>query len=169
MKTDLFQSCGHGWVFQICWHIECTFTASSFRIWNSLVGIPSPPLALLIVMLPKAHLTLHYHKRLTQTCLWVSRSLQGSVGPILLLPSVSLHWSLKKAFLSLLGILLKSALGRWATYRRYPTSKVRSSGCFLLDQPWRDTYPMSKVRSGVCASLDWSWGDNPRPGSEKPQ
>ena len=36
MKTDLFQSCGHCWVFQICWHIECsTITASSFRIWNS--------------------------------------------------------------------------------------------------------------------------------------
>ena len=36
MKTDLFQSCGHCWVFQICWHIECiTFIASSFRIWNS--------------------------------------------------------------------------------------------------------------------------------------
>ena len=45
MKTDLFQSCGHCWVFQICWHIECsTFTASSFRIWNSSTGIPSPPL-----------------------------------------------------------------------------------------------------------------------------
>ena len=46
MKTDLFQSCGHCWVFQICWHIECsTFTASSFRVWNSSTGIPSPPLA----------------------------------------------------------------------------------------------------------------------------
>ena len=57
MKTDLFQSYGHCWVFQICWHIECsTFTASSFRIWNSSTGIPSPPLALFIVMLPKAHL-----------------------------------------------------------------------------------------------------------------
>ena len=31
-----FQSCGHCWVFQIFLHIECsTFTASSFRIWNS--------------------------------------------------------------------------------------------------------------------------------------
>ena len=31
-KTNLFQSCGHGWVFQICWHNECsTLTASSFR------------------------------------------------------------------------------------------------------------------------------------------
>ena len=46
MKTDFFQSCGHCWVFQICWHIECsTFTASSFRMWNSSTGIPSPPLA----------------------------------------------------------------------------------------------------------------------------
>ena len=58
MKTDIFQSCGHCWVFQICWHIECsTFTVSSFRIWNSSTGIPTPPLALLVVMLPKAHLT----------------------------------------------------------------------------------------------------------------
>ena len=41
MKTDLFQSCGHCWVFQIWWHIECsTFTASPFRIWNSSTGIP---------------------------------------------------------------------------------------------------------------------------------
>ena len=41
MKTDFFQSCGHCWVFQICWRIECgTFTASSFRIWNSPAGNP---------------------------------------------------------------------------------------------------------------------------------
>ena len=60
MKTDLFQSCGHCWAFQICWHIECsTFTASSFRIWNSSTGIPSPPLALFVVMVSKAHLTSH--------------------------------------------------------------------------------------------------------------
>ena len=60
MKTDLFQSCGQCWVFQICWHIECsTFTASFFRIWNSSTGIPSPLLALFVVMLPKAHLPSH--------------------------------------------------------------------------------------------------------------
>ena len=60
MKTDLFQSYGHCWVFQICWHIECnTFTASSFRIWNSSTGIPSSPLVLFVVMLSKAHLTSH--------------------------------------------------------------------------------------------------------------
>ena len=35
MKTNLFQSCGHCWVFQICWQIEgSTFTAhlSGFEI-----------------------------------------------------------------------------------------------------------------------------------------
>ena len=60
MKTHLFQSCGHYQVFHVCWHIECsTLTASSFRIWNSSAGIPSPPLALFIVKLAKAHLTSH--------------------------------------------------------------------------------------------------------------
>ena len=60
MKIELFQSCGHCWIFQIWWHIECsTFTASSFRIWNSSTVIPSSPLVLFIVMLPKAHLTSH--------------------------------------------------------------------------------------------------------------
>ena len=61
MKTDLFQSCGHCWVFQICWHMECsTFTASSFRIWNSSTGILSHPLALFIMKLSEAHLTSHF-------------------------------------------------------------------------------------------------------------
>ena len=59
-ETDFCQSCAYCWVFQICWHIECsTFTASSFRISNSSAGIPSPPLALVRVMLPQAHLTSH--------------------------------------------------------------------------------------------------------------
>ena len=157
MKTDLFQSCGHCWVFQTCWHIECsTFTASSFRIWNSSTGIPSPPLALFIVMLPKAQLTSHSRlsgSRWVITPLWLSwlwrsflysssvysyhlflissasvRSMpflsfiepifawnvplvsliflkRSLVFPILFFSSISLHWSLKKAFLSLLAIL----------------------------------------------------------------
>ena len=55
MKTDLFQSCSYCWVFQICWHSEySTFTVSSFKIWNNSTGIPSPPLALFVVMLSKA-------------------------------------------------------------------------------------------------------------------
>ena len=60
MKTDFYHCCSHCWVFQICWHIECsTSTASSFRIWNRSTGILSPSLALFIVMLPKGHLTSH--------------------------------------------------------------------------------------------------------------
>ena len=78
MKTDLFQFCGHCWVFQICWHIECsTFITSSFRIWSSSTGIPSLPLALLLVMLPKAHLPSHprmYGSRWVITPSWLSGS-----------------------------------------------------------------------------------------------
>ena len=66
------------WVFQICWHIECsTFIASPFRIWNSSTGIPSPPLALFRVMLPKAHLTSHSRmsgSRCVITPSWLSES-----------------------------------------------------------------------------------------------
>jgi len=46
-----FLSCGHCWVFYICWHIECrTFTASSFRILNNSARIPSYSLAVSVVM-----------------------------------------------------------------------------------------------------------------------
>ena len=58
MRVDIFQSCGHCWVFQICWHIECsTLITSSFRILNSSAGMPLPSLALLAAVLPKAHQT----------------------------------------------------------------------------------------------------------------
>ena len=79
MKTDLFQqSCGHCWVFLICWHNKCsTFTASSFWIWNSSIGIPSPPLSLFVVMLSKVHWTSHSRmsgSRWVITPSWYSRS-----------------------------------------------------------------------------------------------
>ena len=75
MKTDLFQFCGHCWVFQICWYIDwSTFTASSFSILNSSTGIPSPPLALFIVMLPKAHLSSHFRMSGVITPSWLSGS-----------------------------------------------------------------------------------------------
>ena len=81
MKTDLFQSCDHCWVFQIYWHIECsTFIASSLRIWNSSTGIPSPPLALFVVMLPKAHLASYSRmsgSRWVITTLWLSGTLRS--------------------------------------------------------------------------------------------
>ena len=78
MKTDLFQSCDHCWVFQICWHVECsTFTASSSRIWKSSTGMPSPPLLLFVVMFSKAHLTSHsrmFGCRWVITPSWISGS-----------------------------------------------------------------------------------------------
>ena len=162
----LVQSCGHCQVFQICWHIKCSpFTASSFRTWNNSAGIPSPALALFIVLLPKAHLTLHSRmsgSRWVATLSWLFGSLRPlctvllcilatssqsllllldpysfcplscpslhemfpwylqfsrrdlekeKVFPILSFSSISLHCSLKKAFLSLLAILWNSAPG----------------------------------------------------------
>ena len=83
MKTDLFQSCGHCWVFQICWHIECsTLTASSFRIRDNWAGIPSPPLALFVVILPKWCFPFDFTlqdvcSRWVVTPLWLSGSLKS--------------------------------------------------------------------------------------------
>ena len=62
--TALLWDWNENWPFPvlwpICWYIECsTLIASSFRIWNSSTGIPSPPLVLFVVMLPKAQLTSH--------------------------------------------------------------------------------------------------------------
>ena len=53
-------------------------TALSFRILNNSVGIPLPPLAFFIVMLPKAHLTSHCRMpgpRWVIKLLWLSGSL----------------------------------------------------------------------------------------------
>ena len=164
MKTDLFQSCGHCRVFQICWHIKCSpFTASSFRVWNNSTGIPLPPLALFIVMLPKTHLTSHSRMSGSMwviTLSWLSGSWRSFlynssvyschlflissasyrsipflsfiepifawniplvslfflkrflVFPILLFSSISLHWSLRKAFWCFLAILWNFAF-KW--------------------------------------------------------
>ena len=114
MKTELFQSCGHCWVFQICWHIECsTFRASSFRIWNSSTGIPSPPLALFVVMLPKAHLTSysgflalgewsHHHGYLDHDLFLYSSSVYSS--HLFLISSAYIR---SKPFLSFIGPIYK--------------------------------------------------------------
>ena len=90
MKTDLFQSfghcwifqsCGHCWIFQIYWHIACnTLITSFFRVLNNSAGIPSPPLALFMVMLPKVHVTLHSKisgSRWVITPSWLSKSLRS--------------------------------------------------------------------------------------------
>ena len=66
-STALPWNCDENWPFPVLWPLlgfpnlltywVQHFLASSFRIWNSSTGIPSLPLALLVVMLPKAQLT----------------------------------------------------------------------------------------------------------------
>ena len=52
MRVDLFQSYGHCWVIQICWHNKCkTLMESSFRDFPSSAGISSHPLAFLTAVL----------------------------------------------------------------------------------------------------------------------
>ena len=84
---------GNCWAFQIFWHIECiTFIPSSLRVWNSSTGIPSPPLALFIVMLPKAHLTSYSRmsgSRWMITPLWLSRSLRSFLYVLLCILTTS--------------------------------------------------------------------------------
>ena len=56
------------------------FNSIIFSIWNSSTGNPSPPLALFIVMLPKAHLTSHSRmpgSRWKTTPSWLSGSLKS--------------------------------------------------------------------------------------------
>ena len=113
MKTDLFQSCGHCWVFQICWHIEySTVTASSFRVWNSSPGIPSPPLALFVVMFLRAHLISHSRLSgsrwvITTSWLYGSRRSFFSLNIVLLCILVTSSWYLQLVrsipFLSFIG------------------------------------------------------------------
>ena len=201
MKTDLFWSCGHCWVFQICWHIECSILiASPFRIWNSSAGFSSPPLALFLVILPKAHLTSHARMsgyRWVITPSWLSGSWRsflssssvyschlflisfvsfrsipflsfivpifaGSVPfisliflkrslvfPILLFSSVSLHWSLRKAFLSLLAVLWNSAF-KWVylSFSHLPFTSLLFPA--ICKPPQTTILPF-------CISFSWGW------------
>ena len=146
MKTDLFQSCGHCWVFQICWHIECsTFTASCFRIWKSSTGIPSPPVALFIVMLPKAHLTSLSRmsgSRWVITPWWLSGSWR----------SFLYSYYLYSCHLFLIS---------YASVRSIPFLSFIEpiAGCY---GPCRSvverSYPMSDVRGGGQEELPHVWG-----------
>ena len=157
---------------KLSWHVECsTFTASSFRIWKSSTGIPSPPPVLFVwCFLRPTWLHIpgclvlgkwsHHHDYLgledlfcTVFCVFLpsllnilcllgpyyfcpllSPSLQWNVPlvsliilkrslvfPILLFSSISLHWSLRKAFLSLLAILWNSAF-KWVYLSFSPLS-----------------------------------------------
>ena len=88
-STALLWDWGKHWPFLVLWPLldfpnlltywVRTFTASSFRIWNSSAGIPPLPLALLIVMLPEVHLISHFGmsgSRWVRTPSWLSGSLR---------------------------------------------------------------------------------------------
>ena len=96
MRSDVFQSCGYCWVFQVCWYIECsTLIASSFRISDSFAGIPSPPLALLAAVHHKAHLILHSRMSDSEwetTPVWLSKSLRSFCIVLTCILSIS-SWS----------------------------------------------------------------------------
>ena len=166
------------------------FPASSFRIWNSSTGIPSPPLALFVVMLPKAHLTLHSRmsgSRWVTKPSWLSGSwrtfLNSSVCfcylfllssyvrpifawnvplvsliflkrslvfPILLFSSISLHWSLRKVFLSLFAILWNFAFNGFIFPFLFWLSHLFS---WLLVRPCQITI----LPFRISFSLRWSW------------
>ena len=62
----------------LAYWMQC-FNASSFRIWNTLPGILSSPLALFVIILPEAHLTSHSRmsgSRWVTTPLWLFESLR---------------------------------------------------------------------------------------------
>ena len=196
LEWNCFQSCGHCWVSQICWHIEC----STLRIWNSSTGIPSPLIAVFVLMLCKAHLTSHsrmYGSRWVITPSWLSGSwrsflysssyschlflifplLLGQshfcpllslslhetfpwnliflkrflVLPILLFPSISFHWSLKKVFLSLLAILWNSAFKY--VYFSFSPLLLFFSQLFVR-------LPQTAILL-LCISWGWSWSLSP--------
>ena len=121
MKIYLSQSFDYCWVFRICWCIECsTLTASSFRILNNSAGIPTPSVALLAVLLLKAHLTLHSRMsgfRLETTPSWLSESLRaflysssGYSCHFFLIPSASVR-SLLFSVLYCAHLYMKCSLG----------------------------------------------------------
>ena len=61
-------------------------------------------------------LSLSLHEMFPWYLIFLKRSL---VSPVLLFSSISLHWSLRKAFLSLLAILWNSAF-KWIYFPFYP-------------------------------------------------
>ena len=60
MRIDFFQSCGHCWVFQICWHWTQHLDGIILKGFERLYSNSIASLALLTAVLPKAHLTSHY-------------------------------------------------------------------------------------------------------------
>ena len=165
MTTDLFQPVTTAEFSKFAGILSAALSQHHFffGIWNSSTGIPSPPLVLFIVILPKAHLTSYSRMSDSRWVIipswlsgsWISFRYSSSVYschlflitsasvksilflsfiepifawnvplvsiiflkralvfPSLMFSSISLHWSLRKAFLCLLAILWNSAFKR---------------------------------------------------------
>ena len=83
-------------------------------------------------------------------CPWYLIFLKKSLFfPILLFSSISLHWLLRKAFLSLLAILWKSAC-RWV-YLSFPPLPFTSLLFSAICKP-----PQTTILS-FCISFSWGW------------
>ena len=174
-------------------------------IWNSSTGIPSPPLALFVVMLPKAHLTLHSKMSGSSwviTPSWLSGSLRSFlysssvyschpflispasvrfilflsiivpiftwnvplvsliflkrslVFPILLFSSISLHWSLRKAVLSLL-LFFRSLHSDQYMFPFLLSLSLLFSQLFVR--------PPQTTILPFCISFSWGWFWSPPP------
>ena len=129
MKTDLFQSCGHCWVFQICWHIECsTFTPSSIFIagdWNEKGGSQEIP-----AVTGKFGLSVQYEAGtiLTEFC--------------------------KKNALVITNTLLLQHKRRLYTSTS-PDGQYRNQiDCILCSQRWRHVIQSTKTRPGADCGSD---------------
>ena len=158
MKTDRVPSCGQCCFPNLLASWVHHFHSIIFLVWNPSAEIPPPPLALFVVMLSKAHWTLHSKLSGYRWVIWVIKSFffffsspvysfhlflisstsvrsilfltfivpifiwkfplvsliflkRSLVFPILFFSSMSLYWSLRKAFLP--SLLFFEIAFRW--------------------------------------------------------
>ena len=135
MRIDLFQSCGHCCVFQICWHIEPNIlVASSFRVLNSSTGIPSHPLTFLTAVLPEAHwlhtpecLALrdwpHHHGYLVLQDLFLYNSSMHSFR-LFLISSSSTRSTVSVLYCAHFGVTCSRCISNFPEICRFPPSVV---------------------------------------------
>ena len=158
MKTDLFQCCGHCWVFQICWHIECsTFTASSFRIWNSSTIIPSPPLALFVPGCLALGEWSDHHGYLGS---WRSFLYSSVYSCHLFLISSASVWSIpflsfcRENALVIANTLFQQHKRRLYTWRSPNGQHWNQIDYILCSQRWRSSIQSAKTRPGADCGSD---------------
>ena len=111
------QSLSHVWLFVIAWPAACQASLSITNSWSLLklmsieLVMPSNHLTLghLLYLMPSIFPSTRVFSNELVSLIFLKRSL---IFPILLFSSISLHWSLRKAFLSLLDILWNSTF-KW--------------------------------------------------------